>query len=84
MAVSRRLADAGLSNAGWQCDLSVSLIRLTMILARSDDVATRRSFVMEILTIAKRLAALAPTNAIQQRDLTMIKQVIPTLREEST
>lgn len=64
MTVSRHLADAGLSNAGWQCDLSVSLIRLTMILARSDDVATRRSFAMEILSITKRLAALDLTNAI--------------------
>ena len=84
MAVSRRLADDDHSNAGWQRDLSVSLIRLTMILARSDEVATRRSFVLKILSIAKRLAALAPTHAIQQRDLTMIQQVIPTLREEST
>jgi hypothetical protein len=60
--VSRRLAEADPSNAGWQRDLSFSLTRLAEFHEQRHDRTAALPYAEESLRIDERLAALDPSN----------------------
>jgi tetratricopeptide (TPR) repeat protein len=80
LEVSRRLAQADASNAGWQRDLSFSLTRMAEFHEQRGDRAEAMRFAEESLVINERLAALDRTNATWQQDVKVSRALVARLR----
>ena len=76
----RRLAEADPSNAGWQRDLSVSLIRIALLKEQQDGRSEALPHAEEALTITERLAVLDPSNAAWQKDVDNMRPIVTRLR----
>jgi Flp pilus assembly protein TadD len=80
LLVACRLAAADPQNAGWQRDMSVSLMQLAHFDEARRSYASARSLAEESLTIAERLASLDPTNAVGQNDVRASRALVHRLR----
>ena len=78
--MSRRLAEADPSNAGWQRDLSFSLTRLAQFHEQKGDRAEALPFTQESLAIDERLAALDRSNVTWQKDVVVSRALVTRLR----
>ena len=78
--MSRRLAEADPSNAGWQRDLSFSLTTMAEFHERQGDRAEALRLAEESLTIDERLASLDRSNVTWQRDVAISRVLVIRLR----
>ena len=76
LAVSRRLAEADASNAGWQRDLSYTMALLAQVLDQLRRRPEALGLARESLTIAERLAALDRTNVMWQKDVAASRALV--------
>ena len=77
--MSRGLAAADPSNAGWQRDLSVSLTTMAQLLERSGDGGQALAFGRESLAVDERLVALDRTNVMWQSDIRISRALVKRL-----
>jgi len=76
LEVSRRLAEADPSNAGWQRDLSLSLTRIAQVHERNGNHSEALRLAEESLAIDERLAALDRSNVMWQKDVAVSRALV--------
>ena len=79
LAIRERLGTADPSNAGWQRDLSLSLMRVALVQEAQGDAATALPLARDALAIFERLTGLDPTNAIWHQDLEFARSLVARL-----
>ena len=78
----RRLAEADPSNAGWQRDLSINLMRMAELREGTGDRAAALALAEESLAIGKRLAALDKSSVTWQKDVAFGRALVTRLGGE--
>ena len=68
LAISRRLAEQDLNNAGWQSDLAVAHNRLGGVLQGQGKLTEAMAAFEEALAISRRLAEQVPSNQLPDAD----------------
>ena len=78
--MSRQLAEADQTNAGWQRDLLVSFTKMAEFFEGQGDRAQALPYAQQSLAVAERLAALDPTNATWQNHVKFARARVTRLR----